>query len=200
MSIEIVNLESVYDVFGEGYTKQFLSDFSCPLNPDVENFIKNKAIEFAKQGISRTHLVFMPYKREKVLVGYFTLANKVISVKAGNLSKSTKKRIARFSTYDPNLKTYMLSAPLIAQLGKNYANGYNKLITGDQLLTLACQKVKQVQFELGGRYVYLECEPKQALMDFYRSNGFCLFDSRELDPDETDLSGTCLMQMLKYIK
>ena len=42
-----------------------------------------------------------------------------------------------------------MSTPLIAQLGKNYQHGYNTLITGDELLKLACDKVKEIQLSLG---------------------------------------------------
>ena len=97
-------------------------------------------------------------------------------------------------------KTYHLSAPLIAQLGKNYANGMDQLITGDELLKIACDEIRRVQYVLGGRFVYLECEDKPCLTDFYGRNGFCEFDRRSLDPDETDIEGEYLVQMLKYLK
>lgn len=200
LGIKIVNLNLLIEECGEDSAKEALSTFSCPLNRDVEVFLKEKAIIFAKQGWSQTHLVMMPYKSEMVLVGYFTLASKFITVQAKRLSKSTKKKLGQFSTYDPELKAFHLSAPLIAQLGKNYSNGYDKLITGDQLLKLACNKVRFIQLDLGGRYVYLECEDKPRLIEFYSSNGFHEFDRRKLDKDETDIDGECLVQMLKYLK
>ena len=196
----VVNLGAMIEELGEDAVKSILSDFSCPLNPDVEYFLSKKAIEFAKQGWAQTHLVFASYKAVWVLVGYFALANKTICVPGKNLSNSLKKRIAKFATYDSNVKSYILSAPLIAQLGKNYKNNYNNLITGDELLNEACDKISRIQFELGGRFAYLECEDKIKLTDFYSRNGFCNFDIRKLDKDETDkLSGEYLVQMLKYI-
>ena len=156
LGIKIVNLNLLIEECGEEVARNYLSDFSCPLNKDVENFLKQKAIDFAKQGWAQTHLVMMSYKKEMVLVGYFTLASKFITVSSKHLNTTTKKRIAKFSTYDPVLKAYLLSAPLIAQLGKNYSNGYDRLITGDELLSLACNKVRFIQLDLGGRYVYLE--------------------------------------------
>ena len=65
-----------------------------------------------------------------------------------------------------------MSAPLIAQLGKNYHEGMNHLITGDELLCLACEKISRIQLDLGGRFVYVECEDKPKLIDFYAANGF----------------------------
>lgn len=196
----VVNLSALIEELGEDAAKRILSNFSCPKNPDVEYFLAAKAIEFAKQGWAQTHLVFASYKKEIVLVGYFALANKTICVPGKNLSNSLKKRIAKFATYDSNLKAYILSAPLIAQLGKNYTNKYNELITGDELLNEACNKISRIQFELGGRFAYLECEDKEKLTSFYSRNGFCNFDTRKLDKDETDkLQGEYLVQMLKYI-
>lgn len=90
---------------------------------------------------------------------------------------------------------------MIAQLGKNYANGYDALISGDELLDEACHKIKLLQLDIGGRFAYLECEDKPKLIDFYARNGFCEFDHRTLDKDEVDkLDGAYLVQMLKYIK
>ena len=188
------------DTVGEDSVKTVLSSFSCPLNPDVENFLRFKAIEFARQGFSQTHLVMASYQKEPVLVGYFTLANKYITLSNKNLSTSQKKRLAKFSIYDNQIRSYYLSAPLIAQLGKNYSKNYNKLITGDELLCLACRKVSTIQMDLGGKFVYLECEDKPFLIEFYSRNGFCAFDRRRLDRDETGLDGDYLIQMLKYIK
>jgi len=89
---------------------------------------------------------------------------------------------------------------LIAQLSKNYANGHNRLITGDELLRIACNKVAQAQEMIGGKIVYLECEDKPNLIQFYESNGFVNFGQRTLDRDETEvLSGKYLIQMLKYL-
>lgn len=53
-----VNLKAMIDEIGESAVKALLSNFSCPLNKDVEQFLRIKAIEFSKQGIAQTHLVF----------------------------------------------------------------------------------------------------------------------------------------------
>jgi len=197
---EIANLNTMLNALGEDRVLEILSQFSCPLNADVESFIHRKAIPFAKQGFSQTHLVFASYKQERVLTGYFTLANKYIMVSSKHLSSTFRRRLSNFATYDHNLKSYTLAAPLIAQLGKNYANKFNNLITGDELLLLACNKVKQTQLDIGGKFVYLECEDKPCLINFYERNGFVVFDSRKLDRDETQFKGDYLLQLIKYLK
>lgn len=198
----VVNLLWLLEVHGEDKTISILSDFSCPLNEDVEFFLKAKAIPFAKQGWAQTHLVFASYKSEWVLVGYFSLANKTICIKESFLKKhsnSLKRRITRFASHDHEAKSYIISAPLIGQLGKNFSHEYNKLITGDELLAEACNRISAIQFDLGGRFAYLECEDKPKLVQFYSENGFCEFQHRPLDPDETGIQGEYLVQMIKYI-
>lgn len=200
----VVNLKILIEEIGEDAVKSILSNFSCPLNPDVEFFLSKKAIDFSRNGWAQTHLVFASYQEEWVLVGYFALANKYIQIsskKLGKASGSLRRRISKFATFDSSLKSYILAAPLIAQLGKNYRNGYDKLITGDALLSEACDKIRKLQFDIGGKFAYIECEDKAKLIDFYDRNGFCEFDIRYLDRDETDkLDGEYLVQMLKYIK
>lgn len=71
------------------------------------------------------------------------------------------------------------------------------MITGDILLKLACDKIKEAQDILGGRFIFLECEDKDTLREFYESNGFVCFGKRNLEKDERDKNkGEYLLQML----
>ena len=198
-----INLRDILrdEALGESAAKSILSSFSCPLNPDVEYFLKNVAIEFSKQSIASTYLIMASYKEEYVLAGYFTLANKIFCIDKASLpNRKWKSRMAKFGQFDKEIQRYTISAPLIGQLGKNFTNSYNKLITGDELLKLALDKVREMQNIVGGKIVYLECEDKEPLLEFYIQNGFVNFGTRSLDKDETDkLSGDYLIQMLKYL-
>lgn len=195
-----VSLKDMIDISGEDKVKSILSDFFCPLNLELEDFLKYKAIEFAKQQISSTQLVFTSYKSKPVLIGYYTVAMKVINISKCSLSKRLRSRINKFTTYDKKSGVYNLPAPLIGQLGKNYKDKYNELITGDELLKMACDKIKESLLILSGKVVYLECEDTPRLIEFYSENGFCEFGKRELDKDETSkISGEHLIQMLKYL-
>lgn len=198
-----VNLKDLSETMGEAYCQSIVSDFSCPLNKDVEEFLQQKAWLFAQQGLAATHLVFASYQEKPVLAGYFTLANKHFHIDShkGDISNTLRRRISKFAQYDADLKKYIVSAPLIGQLGKNYAHGYQSLLTGDELLELACRKVREIQQNIGGRIVYLECEDKLPLLDFYGRNGFCDFGKRLLEADEVEtLSGKYLIQLLRYLK
>lgn len=197
MSYKIIRLKNIYNNVGEKATKEILKEYKCGLNKDVEYFLKEKAIEFAKQGYSETFLVMTTYKQEEVIVGYFSTTMKIIDVKQTVLSKTKKKKLLKFAKYDDVYKTYNLALPLIGQLGKNYNNGYNKLISGDTLLKLACDKVKKAQEVFGGKFVFLECEDKSVLKEFYENNGFICFGKRNLEKDERETNtGEYLLQML----
>lgn len=153
-----------------------------------------------KNGFSATYLVFVSYQNKPKLVGYYALANKTISVKKGILSKTFQKRLSRFSTYISNTKRYSLAAILIGQLGKNYSNGIDKQIRGDELLHMAFDTIKKIQIAIGGRFVFIECEDIKQLKSFYSSNGFYEFGKRGLDKEEIDtIQGEYLIQMIKYL-
>ena len=59
---------------------------------------------------------------------------------------------------------------------------------------MAIDKVRKVQNEVGGRFVYLECEEERKLIEFYEANNFKMFGKRNLDRDETDIKGHYLLQ------
>lgn len=46
--LKIVSLSDLIEKIGEDKTQVVLSDFSCPLNKDVETFLREKSIVFAK--------------------------------------------------------------------------------------------------------------------------------------------------------
>lgn len=198
MGYKVINLKDIYNSIGEERTKEILKDYKCSLNEDVEYFLKEKAIEFSKQDISRTYIVMSQHKEDDVIVGYFAITNKVTNIKKVKLSETKRKRLLKFAIFDKESKCYSIALPLIGQLGKNYANGYDKLITGDILLKLACNKIKEAQELIGGRFVFLECEDKIKLREFYEDNGFVCFRKRNLEKDERKKnSGEYLLQMLR---
>lgn len=181
---------------GEDMLRQVFSTFSCEKNTDVERFLLRQSIEFTKKNQSVTYIVLTPEHGQ--LVGYFTITIKPITVNADSFSNRIKKKIARVSEQDAVNGNYSLSAYLIAQLGKNYKDGANKAITGEQLLGLAIEKVKELQYMAGGMVVFLETENEEKLLHFYEvENGFKRFDTKEVK------SGTekayALTQLLKVL-
>ncbi|MBR1744058.1 MAG: GNAT family acetyltransferase [Lachnospiraceae bacterium] len=162
---------------GEPMLDRVLSGFSCPKNPDVERFLKKSAIEFAKKNQSVTYLVFSVERKE--LLGYFTLALKPLTVRGETVSNTTKRKLLRISELDEKSDTYTMAAYLIAQLGKNYANGRDRKITGKELIELAWTVIENAQYMLGGMVTFLEAENEERLLSFYRDNRFSQFDTRQ---------------------
>ena len=66
--IKQINILDMMKIYGEDSCKAVLSTFMCPLNLDVEDFIQNKAIEFARQRIAITFLVFKENENGSALV------------------------------------------------------------------------------------------------------------------------------------
>ena len=161
---------------GEDDLRQVLSEFSCEKNPDVERFAKEQSIEFAKKQQSVTYLVFSTEDAE--LVGYFAITIKPITVNAESFSNTIKKKLARVSELNEQNHTYNMAAYLIAQLGKNYNNGANDRITGEELLGLAIKQLQQLQYLAGGMVVFLETLNEEKLLSFYQGKGFQQFDRR----------------------
>ena len=131
----------------------------------------------------------------------FRFGSKYTHIRTEKLSKTLRKRLNKFVKFDVELRDYLLSAPLIGQLGKNFVNGYDELITGDELLKIVCDTVAEGQRIFGGRVVvvYLECENVPALIDFYERNGFVQFGQRAPMGDERDkLKNHTFIQLLKY--
>ena len=104
-----INILDMMTEVGEDRCKTILSHFSCPLNYDVEDFIRNKAIGFAQQKVAITFLVYAENKRKQEFVGYYTLANKFVSLTNSKISNSLRKRILKFAQYDIEIGRYLLS-------------------------------------------------------------------------------------------
>ena len=180
---------------GESRLLQVLSGFSCPKNPDVERFLKKSSIEFTKKNQSVTYLVFDVSSME--LVGYFTIALKPLTVRGETVSNTFKKKLMRVSELDEQSQTYTMSAYLIAQLGKNFKNGAEKKITGEELLELAWDIVEKMQYMGGGMVTFLEAENSERLLSFYQANRFQTFDTRQTATDSEEPHE--LVQLLRLL-
>ena len=179
---------------GEEALKVLLSRFACPLNKEVENFLKYSAIEFTKKYQSITYLVFLNGTEQ--IVGYFTLALKILSINEKNISNTIKRKIKRVSKVDEETNLYTLPAYLIGQIGKNYAVQDDK-ISGTELLEIAWGVIKKVQSAIGGIVAFLEAENYVKLLTFYENNHFRKFDMGE--KEQLDNQTTHYIQLLKIL-
>ncbi|MCD7847377.1 MAG: GNAT family acetyltransferase [Oscillospiraceae bacterium] len=196
---EVVNLMDLIEMYGEDYTKEILSDFSCEYaegrrNNEVEQFLKKSSIDFTKRRMSITYIVTDDalYPR-----GFFTLTHKPVAIPEKAIpSKTALRKMLRHAKYDADLKAYNVSAFLIAQFGKNYNLPENERISGTELMTDALLVIERVQRMIGGGVVFLECEDNQELVDFYTAdpNTFFLFGDRFCVED--DVTYAQLMRFL----
>lgn len=177
----IVNILELISSAGEEDVRDLLAEFSCSKNEEIETFLKKNAIDFAKKKMSITYLVF---DEEDQLIGYFTLTHKFSVVPAEALkSNRSKEKIERYAKLDEDTKSYSVSAFLLAQLGKNYAYEEARKISGNELMDDVFAVLRKVQSMIGGGVVFLECEDKQSLLNFYQNehNGFKPYGSRRAE-------------------
>ncbi len=131
------------------------------------------------------------------LVGYFSIALKPLTVRGETVSNTVKRKLLRVSEFDKQTQSYTMSAYLIAQIGKNFTNGFDKKIKGEELLELAWEKIEQMQYMSGGMVVFLEASNDEKLLNFYRNNKFQQFDTRLTASNENEPHE--LIQMLRLL-
>lgn len=191
--------EDVNQKSGEDAVKEILSAFSCEYknglrNSEVEYFLQKNSIEFSKRKMSITYLVM---DEQYNTVGYFTLTHKPITVCSDVLVSATiRKKMARYAKFDKRLDAYIVSAFLIAQFGKNYNLPFEEQISGEDLMDLTLSLIEDIQQQIGGGVVFLECEDKPKLIEFYtkKPNSFFYCNERY---SETD--GIKYVQLMRFI-
>ncbi len=197
--IKTINILDSIDENGLDKTKAALDQFSTkrsdsehPLNEEIEKFLKNNAIQFAKEKKSITYLVIDMKKGN--LLGYFTLTHKIVKIPLSILTNTKKRRIERYAKFDKVLNAYPVSAFLIAQFGKNYALNEENRISGNDLMKLVDRELYEVQYRIGGGLKFLECEPDVKLIKFYQNQNFVPFDNRVSEKDQTEY-----VQLMKFL-
>lgn len=154
----------------ENIKNKFLNNFKSLENNDIEKFLHNRAIEFEKKSVSTTHLVF----NNKKLVGYLSLSNKSLILskeRFEKLSNSRKKKLMQSGQILEN-GHLTVNSYLIGQLGKNYNLAKEEQIKGKDLLSFGFNLLLEVKKIMTARYVWLECENSEKLINFYRTFGF----------------------------
>lgn len=181
MNVQAINILDELKNNGEAKITEDLSSFSCKINPAIENFIKNVAIDFARRKLSITYIVID--SDDGQIIGYFALTHKAVLISNSKLSNTSRKKLERFARLDRATGDYMASAFLIAQFGKNYAVDDGKRITGKQLMDVANDILMNIQHQIGGGIIYLDCEDTEKLKNFYVGENFQLFGERFSEED-----------------
>ncbi|MEI6287199.1 MAG: hypothetical protein WCP79_11905 [Bacillota bacterium] len=167
--IKWINAEEISD---ESFNR-LVADFSCPIDEDIEHFIKDTtddirsgATAMRKLAKTRIYLAFI----DGNVVGYYATAVKVFDLSSA--SNALRKEWTGFS----NNKT--VPAYLIGQLSKNYFNDFDKLIAGKTLLNSALDTIRACHKAVGCKIVFLECQDTPKLHNFYKEHGFVRFGNK----------------------
>lgn len=168
MSYAVDNILKIIAKDGEDELRTTLSSFSCGINKDIQDFLQFKAIDFAKRKMSITYLVYEEETGQ--VLGFFTLAHKVLNIPAEGMSNTVLRRMDRYSKLDEKTNSYLVSAFLLAQLGKNYAISEDRRISGSELMDCVDFVLKDIQFRVGGGVVYLDSLENEHLISFYENN------------------------------
>lgn len=188
----VMNVLDLVESVGEDEVQKGLSGFSCPLNKEIEDFIHKSAIGFAKRKLSITYLLVDDIDGE--IVGFFTLAHKAIEIKNNNISNTTRRKLSAHARLDADTNSFTVSAFLLAQIGKNDSVDNGRRIRGSELIGYADDIMADIQHRIGGGIIYLDCEDKQPLKNFYiDQNHYKIFGERYSDSD-----GICYLQMIRF--
>ncbi|KRK11869.1 hypothetical protein FD51_GL000857 [Lacticaseibacillus zeae DSM 20178 = KCTC 3804] len=173
LALDLVSLNGIIKKYPEEQVRESLSSFTS-INKDVENFLHERCIEFEKISLARTTLVFSSYKGRSVLVGYFSISSKPLTISKKNwrgLSKSVQRKLMPMG-YRTEQENYAVSSILLGQLGLNFQYHDIHLITGAELLSLAYKTIKVANEVVGGLVLYVEVDDEPHLREFYTNNGF----------------------------
>jgi hypothetical protein len=176
-NLTVWRIDKLAKKVGDRVLSSTLAQFSIPLNKEVEDFIRNKALQATKLKSSITYVLVDEDIAE--VIGYFTLLVKPFTIPASRLSSTNRRLISRFSEVNEETGNYTASVFLLAQIGKNYAIQRQYQVSGRDLLEVALDKLRAAQDLIGGKLVLIERESERMkLHDFYKANGFKSWNSR----------------------
>ena len=178
--MESKNLRKLLNEYEEIDINEMLKNFRSIKNSgtknDIEIFLHEKAIKFEKSSISSTYVVF---SEDNEILGYFTIANRSLVIPKENfgiLSKTQQKKLGNSAAILKN-GNLMTSSFLLGQLGKNYSDDIENLITGRELLTFAYDLFLKIKELINVKYIWLECQNEPKLISFYQNFGFKMLES-----------------------
>ena len=176
--IRLLKISELEDTVGKEALADTLAHFSCPLNKEVESYLKDasRAVQSSRMSSSVTYLAFD--SRTNDLLGYFTLMMKAYSVRSDALNSANKRLISRFSEIDAS-GNFTAAVYLIAQIGKNFALPEEDQVEGSELLMAAMDVFCETKSAIGGKLVMVEREAdRPKLLEFYNDNGFKSWTTR----------------------
>lgn len=158
-----------------GNITQLLSTFSCEKDKDIENFLRNRAIDFEQINKARTYLVCDAAEGRIVILGYFSISLKVLEL-SDELSNRKRKILDGLSAKLHGRVIKSVPCYLIGQLAKNSDISGEQAVDGTELINRAISIIRSAEMLVGGRYVLVECRDTPELIKFYEDNNFEQFE------------------------
>ncbi len=191
-SIIHISLRELKDAYIKEYGKKqgkarlsaFLSKFNCELNPDIDDFLKNKALSSDSQNESRTFLFIKNEEEEDKIVAHYTVLTKPILLKKekkDNIGGKLKRAIKGMFLNIEDQEYQLISTYLIAQIGRddNFTSAH---IDVEEIFAYIFEDINKVVDILGGNIILIEVEIEkngeklskstQKLINLYKANNF----------------------------
>lgn len=176
-----------------------LSSFSCSDDPDIEMFLRDRAVSFEKIHKSRTYLIMDEEQliddslkvNDLVIYGYYSIALKVLYI-PHDYSNTQRKELDGFNAKIHGEPITDISCYLIGQLARNSRVSKDE-IPGSVILDMAYSVILEAVEAVGGRVIMIECHNNEKLISFYESNGFTVISE---SPD----NDIAMKQMIRIIK
>lgn len=153
-----------------------LLSFCCIQDPDVEQFLHMKALEYEKHGWCAVYLLLNEDKFEQgeiFVEAYFTLSHKSLIADRDKMSRSAITKYGGVSS------ARTLNFVLIGQLGKyirETPNGYvRSLLSGHDILDYAFEVIYAAASLIPCKHTMVECKNIEKIVEMYTSYGFSFF-------------------------
>ena len=173
-------LSDLKSEIGSEKVEKLISDFFCRLNPDVEYFLKYKAIPFSDTNKASTYLIIVFSKDENPFIcAYFSIANK--SFVFPDLSNTVKKRLVGHEEY----RSKSHPTILIGQIGRNENATYK--IEGKEIFKIIYEIIDQIVTSMSGiKLIYIDAFDNEKLIKKYEEYGFNCLSLINGEIDKTD--------------
>ena len=169
-NLELISLQGQMKKSNPELLDKQIREFCCVKDPDVESFLKEKAIIFERSGISRTYFYVTNNGPLSDIVAFFSVAITATDFK--NIEKRHRSKILGATPYRDFHDHF--GGLLVAQLAR--CDKYtSEDINGSELITAAEKTIEQGRVFLGGRVLYLDC--KKPLVSLYEQNSYKLLQS-----------------------
>lgn len=90
----VMNILDFMDAIGEDSLRVVLSEFSCPKNLEIQEFMRKNAIEFAKK---KTSITYFMVDEKYQIHGIFAVTHKALQIMGKELSGNVRRKLQRYA-------------------------------------------------------------------------------------------------------